>query len=222
MGRTGGVNLTLMREDIFEKGLAISGFQLGPNQIEELLKYIQLLEKWNQYYNLTAIQAPAEMISKHLLDSLSIGSYLWGHRILDVGSGAGLPGIPLAIAYPNRQFTLLDSSAKKTRFLTQVSIELGLSNISIICERVEIYRPLHLFDTVVTRAFAKLADFVALAGHLCEPAGYLLAMKGIFPEEELEALPAAYEIIEVRALSVPGLNAQRHLVKLRPSRAGDH
>ncbi|MGR6035391.1 MAG: 16S rRNA (guanine(527)-N(7))-methyltransferase RsmG [Candidatus Nitrosoglobus sp.] len=211
-----------MREDVFEKGSAILGFQLERSQIEEFLKYIQLLGKWNQHYNLTAIQTPAEMISKHLLDSLSIGSHLWGHRILDVGSGAGLPGIPLAIAYPDRQFALLDSSVKKARFLTQVSLELGLSNISIICERVEIYRPFHLFDTVVTRAFAKLARFIALAGHLCEPAGYLLAMKGIFPEEELEALPVTSEIIEVRVLSVPGLNAQRHLVKLRSSRAGNH
>jgi 16S rRNA (guanine527-N7)-methyltransferase len=217
-----GISLALMGENILEKGVAILGFQLERNQIEVLLGYIQLLEKWNQRYNLTAIQNPAEMISKHLLDSLSIGPYLWGHRILDVGSGAGLPGIPLAIAYPGYHFTLLDSSAKKARFLTQVSIELGLSNISVICERVEIYRPLHLFDAVVSRAFAKLTDFAALAGHLCKPAGYLLAMKGIFPEEELNALPAAYEIIEVRALSIPGLNAQRHLVKLRPSRAGDY
>jgi 16S rRNA (guanine527-N7)-methyltransferase len=211
-----------MGEDIFEKGLASLGFQLEQSQVEALLGYIQLLQKWNQYHNLTAIRNPAEMISKHLLDSLSIGSYLEGRHILDVGSGAGLPGIPLAIVYPGYQFTLLDSSAKKARFLTQVSIELGLSNLLVICERVEVYRPLHLFDTVVTRAFAKLADFVALAGHLCKPMGCLLAMKGVFPEEELGALPATYEVIEVRALSVPELNARRHLVKLRSSRAGDH
>ncbi|WP_420812604.1 16S rRNA (guanine(527)-N(7))-methyltransferase RsmG [Nitrosococcus wardiae] len=211
-----------MGTEILEKGLLILGFKLEQRQVGGLLAYIRLLEKWSQRYNLTAIRNPAEMISKHLLDSLSIGPYLGVGRILDVGSGGGLPGIPLAIAYPEREFTLLDKSTKKTRFLIQASIELGLSNVSVVCERVEAYRPPYLFDVVVTRAFAKLADFVVQVGHLCKPSGYLLAMKGGFPEEELKELPATFDIVEVCALSVPGLNAQRHLVKLRPSRAGDH
>lgn len=211
-----------MEVNAFKESLAALRLQLDRSQIEGLLAYIRLLEKWNQYYNLTGIKNPVEMVSKHLLDSLSIGSHLDGLRILDVGSGAGFPGIPLAIAYPHRQFTLLDSSAKKARFLTQASIELGLSNITVVRERVESYQPSGLFDIVVTRAFAKLADFATLAGHLCKPAGGLFAMKGRFPEEELRALPATYEYIEICALSVPGLNAQRHLIKLRPSRTGDH
>src|SRR5699024_158384 len=144
-----------------------------------------------------------------------------GFQILDVGSGAGFPGIPLAIVYPHCRFTLLDSSAKKARFLTQASIELGLANITDVREQVDNYKPPGLFDTVVTRAFAKLADFATLAGQLCKAAGYLFVMKGRFPEEELRALPASYEPIEICALSIPGLNAQRHLVKLRPSRTGD-
>ncbi|WP_096527822.1 16S rRNA (guanine(527)-N(7))-methyltransferase RsmG [Candidatus Nitrosoglobus terrae] len=212
--------MTLMREELSEKGRSTLGFKLTQDQVEKLLQYTQLLEKWNRHYNLTAIRTPTEIISKHLLDSLSIGSYLWGHYILDVGSGAGLPGIPLAIVYPDHQFTLLDSSAKKIRFLTQVSIELKLSNTSIICDRAETYRPFCLFDTIVSRAFAKLACFVALTDHLCNSLGYLLAMKGVFPEEELKALPLTYKVIEVYSLSIPGLSAQRHLVKL--GRAGEH
>lgn len=211
-----------MGEDILEKRLLLLGVELEQSQVKVLLAYLRLLEKWNLHYNLTAIKNPEEMISKHVLDSLSIKSYLEGRRILDVGSGAGLPGIPLAVVHPGCEFILLDSSAKKTQFLFQASIELGLSNVSVVCERVESYRPSRLFDTVVTRAFAKLADFVARAGHLCKPEGCLLAMKGKFPQVELGALPAAFEIVKTYSLSVPEVNAQRHLVKLRPRRAGDY
>lgn len=211
-----------MGEGILEKGLLTLGLTLEERQIIALHAYLRLMEKWNRYYGLTAIRNPGEMISKHLLDSLSIWPYLQGHRILDVGSGAGLPGIPLAVVYPHYQFILLDSSAKKTRFLVQASIELGLSNLSVVCDRIQAYRSAYLFDTVVTRAFAKLADFAALAGHLCKPEGYLLAMKGVFPGEELEALPGVFEVVDVHALSVPNIRAQRHLVRLRPSRIGEH
>lgn len=214
--------MALRKEDVLEKGLLALGFNLESKQVEGLLAYIRLLEKWNRRYNLTAIRNPTEMISKHLLDSLSIGAYVGGKQILDVGSGAGLPGIPLALAYPEREFTLLDSSAKKTRFLVQASIELRLSNISVVCERIEAYRPPYLFDAIVSRAFAKLADFIAQAGHLCKPTGFLLAMKGALPKEELEVLPTTFEVVDVRALQVPELNARRHLVRLRPSKAGEH
>lgn len=165
-------------ENILEKGLLLLGVELDQSQVKVLLAYLRLLEKWNQHYNLTAIKNSKEMISKHVLDSLSIESYLEGRRILDVGSGAGLPGIPLAIARPGCEFVLLDSNAKKTRFLFQASVELGLPNISVVSERVEVYRPSHLFDTIIARAFAKLVDFVAQAEHLCKPRGCLLAMKG--------------------------------------------
>ncbi len=198
------------------------GVELDQSQVKLLLAYLQLLEKWNQHYNLTAIKNPEEMISKHVLDSLSIEPYLEGRRILDVGSGAGLPGIPLAVAHPGCEFVLLDSNAKKTRFLFQASVELGLSNISVVCERVEVYRPSHLFDTIVTRAFTKLVDFVNQAEHLCKSGGCLLAMKGKFPQDELKALPVDFGIVKAHSLSVPEINAQRHLVKLRPRRAGDH
>ncbi len=210
-----------MQEERLERGLSALGLRLEEAQIITLYTYLQLIEKWNRCYNLTAIRNPIEMISKHLLDSLSIWPYLQGHRILDVGSGAGLPGIPLAIVYPSYQFVLLDSNAKKTRFLVQASIELRLPNLSVVSERIQSYRPQHLFDTVVTRAFAKLADFATLAGFLCEPGGSLLAMKGAFPSEELGALSTAFKVVAVHALSVPDIHAQRHLVRLRRSRVGE-
>jgi 16S rRNA (guanine527-N7)-methyltransferase len=208
-----------MREEILNRGLAALGLGLNQGQKETLLAYLQLLEKWNRHYNLTAIRDPQEMLAKHVLDSLSIWPYVQGRQILDVGSGAGLPGIPLAIARPEWQFTLLDSGAKKIRFLVQAAIELRLSNLTAVGNRIQDYRPPHLFDTVVTRAFAKLAEFVALAGPLCQPGGNLLAMKGVFPKKELEELPATFKVVEVCALSVPEINAQRHLVRLRPRRA---
>lgn len=204
-----------MREDRLEKGLSVLGLRLEKAQIMTLYAYLQMIKKWSRCYNLTAIRDPAEMISKHLLDSLSIWPYPQGQRILDMGSGAGLPGIPLAVIYPNCQFVLLDSSAKKTRFLVQASIELGLSNLAVVSERAQAYRPPLLFDTVITRAFAKLADFATLAGPLCKPGGSLLAMKGAFPREEIEALSTAFRVIAVHALSVPGIHAQRHLVRIK-------
>ena len=204
---------------MLSQGLAALGLRLTQEQKEALLAYLQLLEKWNRHYNLTAIRDPKAMLAKHVLDSLSIWPYVQGRQILDVGSGAGLPGIPLAIACPERQFTLLDSSTKKFRFLMQAAIELGLFNLTAVGNRIQDYRPPHLFDTVVARAFAKLAEFVALAGPLCQPGGELLALKGVFPEKELEELPATFKVVEVCALSVPEINAQRHLVRLRPCRA---
>ncbi|MEW6647444.1 MAG: 16S rRNA (guanine(527)-N(7))-methyltransferase RsmG [Pseudomonadota bacterium] len=198
------------------QGIATLGLPLDAAQQERLLAYLALLVKWNQAYNLTAIRHPLEMVTKHLLDSLAVQPYLYGTRVLDVGSGAGLPGIPLAIADPAREFTLLDSNGKKTRFLLQAKGELRLSNLSVVHSRLEQYRPGQLFDTVTARAFASLADMVAGTAHLLAPGGSLLAMKGEYPQDELDALPPGFVVREIIALTVPGLEAQRHLVRIAP------
>ena len=182
-----------------------------------LAAYLALLERWNRAYNLTAVREPEAMVVRHLLDSLSILPWLEGPRVLDVGSGAGLPGIPLAIARPECEFCLLDSNGKRTRFLTQATAELQLTNISVVRSRVEDYRPVTLFNSVVSRAFATLADLVADAGRLCAPTGRLLAMKGVFPDDELARLPSAYRVVGVYPLWVPHLDAERHLVHLAPA-----
>jgi 16S rRNA (guanine527-N7)-methyltransferase len=199
------------------QGIAALGLPLDAAQQERLLAYLALLVKWNQAYNLTAIRQPLEMVTKHLLDSLAVQPYLYGTRVLDVGSGAGLPGIPLAIADPAREFTLLDSNGKKTRFLLQAKGELRLSNLSVVHSRLEQYRPGQLFDTVTARAFASLADMTAGTAHLLAPGGSLLAMKGEYPQDELDALPPGFVVREIIALTVPGLEAQRHLVRIAPA-----
>ena len=178
---------------------------------QRLLAFVRLLAKWNAAYNLTAVRDPEEMITRHLLDSLVLLPYLQGPRVLDIGTGPGLPGIPLAIARPDCFFTLLDANAKKTRFVTQALGELGLKNVEVVQTRVENYRPVEKFDTLVARAFSSIADMLNNAQHLCAPGGRFLAMKGVYPEEELAAIPADYVVNEVVALKVPGLDAARHL-----------
>lgn len=199
------------------QGIAALGLPLDVARQERLLAYLALLVKWNKAYNLTAIRDPQEMVTKHLLDSLAVLPHLHGAQVLDVGSGAGLPGIPLAIYDPARQFTLLDSNGKKTRFLLQAKGELGLSNLSVVHSRLEQYRPGQLFDTVTARAFASLADMTAGTAHLLAPGGALLAMKGEYPQDELDALPPGFVVREIIALTVPGLEAQRHLVRIAPA-----
>lgn len=201
---------------VLAEGIAALGLTLDAEQQERLLAYLALVVKWNKAYNLTAIRDPLEMVTKHLLDSLAVLPQLHGGTVLDVGSGAGLPGIPLAIADAARQFTLLDSNGKKTRFLLQAKGELRLSNLSVVHSRLERYRPGQLFDTVTARAFASLADMVAGTAHLLAPGGTLLAMKGEYPQDELEALPPGFVVREIIALTVPGLEAQRHLVRIAP------
>lgn len=198
------------------QGIAALGLSLDEGRQERLLAYLALLVKWNKTYNLTAIRDPLEMVTKHLLDSLAVLPYLHGARVLDVGSGAGLPGIPLAIGDPARQFTLLDSNGKKTRFLFQAKGELRLANLSVVHSRLERYQPGALFDTVTARAFASLADMAAGTAHLLAPGGVLLAMKGEYPQDELDALPPGFVAREIIALTVPGLEAQRHLVRIAP------
>jgi 16S rRNA (guanine527-N7)-methyltransferase len=183
-----------------------------------LLRYVALLKKWNSTYNLTAIRDEQEMVTQHLLDSLSMlpvlpESVLAGRRWADVGSGAGLPGIPLAIARPDLGMTLVETVEKKSAFQRQAKIELGLANIAVHCGRVE-DMPGAQFDAVVSRAFAELADFIRFAGHLAGPGGRLYAMKGVVPEDEMSRLPSGWAVLECTRLSVPGLDAQRHLIVL--------
>jgi 16S rRNA (guanine527-N7)-methyltransferase len=178
---------------------------------QRLLAFVRLLAKWNSAYNLTAVRDPEEMVTRHLLDSLVLLPYVQGPRVLDIGTGPGLPGIPLAVARPDCAFTLLDANAKKTRFVTQAVGELGLKNVDVVQARVENYRPAQKFDTLVARAFSSIADMLENARHLCAPHGRFLAMKGVYPEAELAAIPADYAVSEVAALQVPGLKAARHL-----------
>ena len=185
-----------------------------PTAVNPLATYITLLKRWNQVYNLTAVRATEDMIVRHILDSLAILPWLRGPRVLDVGSGAGLPGIPLALVCPKIQFYLLDSNAKRTRFMQQAVMELKLTNITVLRVRVEDYRTSIEFDSVVSRAFATVPDMIRYAGHLCVLDGRLLAMKGTHFGEELKQLPTDYKIIGVYPLTIPGLEATRHLIHL--------
>lgn len=195
-------------------GCAELGVPLPPDAVTRLGAYLALLERWNRAYNLTAVRDPEAMVIRHILDSLSILPWVEGPRVLDVGSGAGLPGIPLALARPDFTFCLLDSNGKRTRFMTQAINELSLANVQVVRSRVEDYRPEALFNSVVARAFATLAAMAADAGRLCAPGGRLLAMKGVFPEEELAHLPVGYQVVDVYPLRVPRLAAERHLAHL--------
>lgn len=199
-------------------GLAALGLKLSSATQEKLLAYLALLKKWNRTYNLTAIRDEKEMLTHHLLDSLAVlavveESDLAGRCWADVGSGAGLPGIPLAIARPDLEMTLVEAVDKKTAFQRQAKIELGLSNIEVAGRRVEDL-PDGGFDAVISRAFAELSDFVRLAGHLLHPAGRLYAMKGQEPKDEISRLPQGWTLIDCLPLKVPGLDAQRHLLVL--------
>jgi len=202
--------------DQLAQGIAKLGVSVEKTAQTRLLDYLALLEKWNRSYNLTAVRQPPQMISKHLLDCLAILPYVSAHFALDVGSGAGLPGIPLAIARPQTQVTLLDSSQKKTTFLRQALIQLGLANVTVICERAETWRPLRKFDLVISRAFSNLLDFIALAGRWCAADGILAAMKGAYPRQELAHLPSGFRLERTIPLTVPDLNEARHLILIRP------
>jgi len=188
------------------------GVALADAQVATLERYLDLLEKWNRVYNLTAIRERSRMVTHHLLDSLAVLPHLRGPRVLDVGSGAGLPGIPIAVANPALQVTLLESNHKKSAFLTQAVAELQLANVQVVTERVESWQPEARFDTIVSRAFAELGEFVSLAGRLLAARGVLAAMKGVHPFEEIERLPQGFRVQQVVRLRVPGLDAERHLV----------
>lgn len=184
--------------------------RLGGDEL--LMKYVTELMNWNRVYNLTSVRKPTDIVSRHILDSLTILPHLHGERILDIGTGAGLPGIPLAIACPERDFVLLDSSSKKLRFVQQTLGILNLDNVTIEDCRVEEFQPERLFDTVICRAFSDLPDFYRYAARLCNAGGKMLAMKGVYPMTEVECLDDKTVIDEVVTLKVPGLDAERHLV----------
>ena len=193
-------------------GSTALGVALDSVQQQKLLDYIALIVKWNKVYNLTAVREPEAMIGHHLLDSLAVLPHLAGvRRLIDVGSGAGLPGIPLAIARPDMKIALLDSNHKKTTFMRQACLELGLTNAEVVCERVEQWQPQDKYDAVISRAYSELKEFVRLSAHLLAKGGKLYAMKGVYPVEEIAQLKSA-KVEEVIALTVPGLEAQRHLV----------
>ena len=203
-------------EQAVTKGIRALGLQLPADAAARLCAYIGLLERWNRVYNLTAVRRPEDMISRHLLDSLSILPWVRGPCVLDVGSGAGLPGIPLAVARPRWEFYLLDSNGKRTRFMQQATAELQLTNIKVVRCRLQDYYPEIKFASIVARAYATLAEFATDSGRLCAADGCLLAMKGIYPREELERLAPAWRVVGVYRLQVPGLDAERHLVHLAP------
>jgi 16S rRNA (guanine527-N7)-methyltransferase len=187
---------------------------LTSSQSDALLKLVDELELGNAQFNLTAIRDRLSMLRKHVLDSLSLEPYLRGDRVADVGTGAGFPGLPLAIVTPQRRFTLIEATGKKARFAERTAQQLGCDNVQVVNSRAETYRPVELFDTVTARALSSLADFAAYAGHLCAPGGRLLAMKGKRPDEEISALPKSFRVLAVHRLRVPGLDDERHLVEL--------
>ena len=195
-------------------GLRELGLTLAPAQIGALAALLAELADWNTRINLTAITDPAEAVDKHLLDSLAILPHLKGLAIADVGSGAGFPGLPLAIADPDRRFCLIESTGKKAGFLRHVVARLELPNVEVVAERAEAFRPPAPFDSVIARALGSLADFIWVAGHLATRDGRLLAMKGRVPEEELKAIPRGWKALAVHPVAVPGLDAERCVVEL--------
>lgn len=204
--------MTPTENERIQSGAKALGVQLTEDANAKLVALLDLLAKWNSVYNLTALQTRNEWIALHLLDSLSVAPYAHGNRSLDVGCGPGFPGLPLAIANPNQHWTLVDSNQKKTAFAAQAAAELGLRNVEVRQSRIELFRPVERFDAVVSRAFASLADFVRLAGHLVKPHGHLIAMKGKVPQDELEALPDDFRCHRVIPLQVPDVDAERHLI----------
>lgn len=197
------------------EGAGAMGVALAADAASRMAAHLELIAKWNRVHNLTAVRETGQMVVLHVLDSLSLLPHLGGARtVLDVGTGPGFPGVPLAIARPDLRITLLDSSHKKSAFLEQAKAELKLANVDVVCERVEQWHPPQGFDAVVSRAFADLNDFVAQARHLAAPGGRFLAMKGVYPYEEIARVPASHRVSEVVELTVPTLDAKRHLVMI--------
>ena len=203
-----------MSDKLWKLGIEKLDLDITDAHVEKLQHYVTLLDRWNKTYNLTAIRNPNDMIPAHIFDSLVVAPYIDGENCLDVGSGAGLPGIPLSILQPDRQFTMLDTNGKKTRFIQQAIIELGLPNASVVQSRVAEWKPERQFDAIISRAFASIEDFVnGCSMHLNEK-GSIYAMKGLFPSEELIHTPKGYELVEKIVLEVPYLEGERHLLKI--------
>ncbi len=196
------------------EGCSELNIDLSAAQKHALIEYLYLMMKWNQAMNLTSVRDPESMVIRHLLDSLSVLPYITGDLILDVGTGAGLPGIPLAVASPEKHFILLDALKKRTHFLMQVVAQLGLKNVDVVHCRLENYNIRHDFDVVVSRAFSSIHEFTSEASPYCGSGGKLLAMKGRFPGEESMVLACGCEVIAIHSLNVPGLAAERHVVEI--------
>jgi 16S rRNA (guanine527-N7)-methyltransferase len=204
--------MTFNQKVFLENSLKKNNWVISKEIQEKFIRYLESMREWNRIFNLTSITDPEQMILLHILDSLSISPYLSGSRIIDIGTGAGLPGIPLALFHPSIHFVLLDSNHKKTRFLTQIVFELKLSNVEIITDRVENFHPKELFQCILTRAFSSLHVMLESADHLLAKQGQFLAMKGVYPEKELAEIPKSYIVSAIHRLKINGLNAERHLV----------
>ncbi len=198
--------------NLLNKALAQQGLDLNATDVAQLAHYLELMQTWNRVFNLTALTTAKEMVYLHLIDSLIIYPYLHGKRMLDVGSGAGLPGIPLAILHPEQVWVLLDKNSKKTRFLTQVIAELALKNVSVINERCEDFHPHVGFDTILSRAFGTLRLFAETTEHMLNPGGMLLAMKGKYPHDELQNLPKRFHVDVIKQLTIHGMAVERHVI----------
>jgi len=196
--------------------LAEAGISLTDHQKNQLVAYVGMLDKWNKAYNLTSVRDPNEMLVRHILDSIIVAPHLKGTRFIDVGTGPGLPGIPLAIVRPESNFTLLDSLGKRIRFLRQVQHELKLDNVTPVQSRVEAFSGEPLFDGVISRAFASLSDMVSWCHHLPAKNGHFYALKGLVQEDEMANLPQGYVVNEIIELHVPQLEGERHLVVIQP------
>jgi 16S rRNA (guanine527-N7)-methyltransferase len=206
--------------ELLRAGGAQFDIELDRARADALLNLVDELEVANAQFNLTAIRDRPGMLRKHVLDSLSVQPFLKGARVADVGTGAGFPGLPLAIVNPERHFSLIEATGKKARFVEHTRERLGLSNVEVVNERAERFRPAEPFDIIIARALSSLADFVAYAGHLCAPQGRLLAMKGKRPDEELWALPKSFRVVAVHRIKLPGLDDERHIVELSPAGPG--
>ncbi len=188
---------------------------VSEQQRSQLVRYVEMLDKWNKAYNLTSVRDPMDMLVKHILDSIMVSPHLHGNRLIDVGTGPGLPGIPLAIMNPEKEFHLLDSLGKRIRFIKQVTHELDIKNVTTIQSRVEQFQPEDKFDIVLSRAFASMSDMVNWCHHLPKPeTGQFFALKGQLSQDEIEQLPEWCNVIEVKALNIPELEGERHLVTL--------
>jgi 16S rRNA (guanine527-N7)-methyltransferase len=204
------------------EGLEYLSVPGGAALADGLLHYLEELIRWNKTYNLTAVRDPAEMVTRHLLDSLSVDTFIKSDSVLDVGAGAGLPGIPLALVNPHASFVLMDSNGKKIRFIEHVVRELKLQNVLPLQARVESHPDQVVFDTIVCRAYASLLDFVSSSGHLLADGGEMIAMKGKVPQAELDELPATWTVARMDKVDVPGLDGERHILVLRQTLSVKH
>ncbi|ACV28046.1 16S rRNA (guanine(527)-N(7))-methyltransferase RsmG [Kangiella koreensis] len=206
----------LKLQDTFNQKCQNIGIDSSKEESERLLNYLSLLLKWNKAFNLTAITNPKEALDLHLLDSVAVSPAIKDYSsLLDVGTGGGLPGIPLAILNPEKQFTLLDTNSKKTRFLKQVVYELGLNNVTVINQRVQDFENQSGYACILSRAFASLSDMVQWTGHLLTEHGHWLAMKGQYPQQELDELPETAELVKANEVKLPGVNASRWFIYLK-------